>query len=601
MAKRSSVTILFGVLWLTACGGGSGSHSSGPVPPGGSTSSTPSPPPPAANQPTALVNPTATQQAVYLHSYQYDVTQGGTTFSDPYGKGLTYQITIGHTYDPTNDPTPPAGLRVEGTTIVGAPSEITVVVVTVTATDQAGQAAQEQFDIIVSPNAAPTVVNANDGVLVSVGSQFDYDAIKAGSVFADANGDALSYQVTLRGSAAGITVTGTHVTGSFSATGLVEVTVTASDGYRGTGKDVFTLAAPGPEPSRPVLPATTYLYADSELPLPYIFQMSSETNVPLWDTQPPDNRTSDAGATLGRVLFYDKRLSSTNTAACASCHQHDSAFTTSIAFPTGPLGVPTTRNPMALANVRYNINSAWFSDMRVNSLHDLALMPIQNPAELGMSLRLLEAKLAATDFYPPLFQAAFGTPQVTADRIGRALEQFLQALISYRSKADLAINSMTNVYIDPSLVLNAQELRGLDIFNGAAGVPCSLCHEVKAATNVWQANNGLDLVPLDPGTTVPALQRDGSVGVFRAASLRNIALTAPYMHDGRFATLREVIDHYDHGIVASPNLDAILKDATGVPRRMNLSDADKAALEAFLNTFTDAPMLADPKFTDPFP
>jgi cytochrome c peroxidase len=108
-------------------------------------------------------------------------------------------------------------------------------------------------------------------------------------------------------------------------------------------------------------------------------------------------------------------------------------------------------------------------------------------------------------------------------------------------------------------------------------------------------------VPLDPGTTVPALQRDGSVGVFRAASIRNIALTSPYMHDGRFATLREVIDHYDHGIVASPNLDAILKDSTGAPRRMNLSDADKAALEAFLNTFTDAPMLADPKFMDPFP
>jgi cytochrome c peroxidase len=256
---------------------------------------------------------------------------------------------------------------------------------------------------------------------------------------------------------------------------------------------------------------------------------------------------------------------------------------------------------MALANVRYNGNSAWFSDMRVNTLHELALMPIQNPAELGMSLRLLESKLAATDFYPPLFQAAFGSPQVTADRIGRALEQFLQALISYRSKADLAINSMDNVYIDPALVLTAQELRGLDIFNGAAGIPCSLCHEVNAATNVWQANNGLDLVPQDPGTTVPALQRNGSVGVFRAASLRNIALTAPYMHDGRFATLREVIDHYDHGIVASPNLDFILKDVTGAPRRMNLSDADKAALEAFLNTFTDAPMLADPKFTDPFP
>src|SRR5260221_12702372 len=285
MASRSTVTILFGVLWLTACGGGSGSGTSGPVPPpGGSTPSTPTTPPPASNQAPALVNPTATQQAVYLHPYRYDVAQGGKTFSDPYGTGLTYQITIGHAYAPTNDPTPPAGLRVEGTTIVGAPSEVTVAVVTVTATDQAAQSAQEQFNIIVNPNAAPTVVNANDGALVSVGSPFDYEATKAGTVFADANGDALSYQVSLRGSTAGVAVSGTHVTGSFSAAGLVEVTVTASDGYGGTGKDVFALSAPGPEPPRPVLPTTTYLYADSELPLPYIFQLSSQIAIPPWDS-----------------------------------------------------------------------------------------------------------------------------------------------------------------------------------------------------------------------------------------------------------------------------------------------------------------------------
>jgi cytochrome c peroxidase len=547
------------------------------------------------------VNPIATQKAIYLHPYQFDVTQGGKTFSDPVGKGLTYQIIIGHTYSPTHDATPPAGLQVEGTSIVGAPSEVTTAVVTVTATDQAGQSAQAQFNISVNPNAPPTVVNSNDGVLVTVGLQFDYETTKAGTVFADADGDPLTYQVSLRGSTSGIAISGTHVTGSIAAVGLIEVTVTASDGYGGTGKDVFTIAAPGPEPPRPVLPATSYFYADSELPLPYIFQLSSQISAPLFDTQPPNNRTSDAGATLGRVLFYDKRLSSTNTASCATCHQHDLAFTTPTPFATGPLGVPTTRHPMPLANVRYNINNAWFSDMRVNSLHELALMPIQNPAELGMSLRLLEEKLAATDFYPPLFQAAFGTPQVTAERIGQALEQFLQSLLSYRSKADLALNPMTNDPADPSLVLNAQELRGLDIFNGAAGITCSLCHEVRAATNIWQANNGLDAVPLDPGTTVPALQRNGSVGVFRAASLRNIALTSPYMHDGRFATLREVIDHYDHGIVASPNLDADLRDSTGAVRQMNLSDDDKAALEAFLNTFTDEPMLSDPKFMDPFP
>jgi cytochrome c peroxidase len=551
--------------------------------------------------PPVLSNPIQTQHAVFLHPYRFDVSQGGTTFSDPDGAGLTYQITIGHTYDPTNDPTPPAGLTVEGTTITGTPSEVTIAVVTVTVTDQSGATATGEFDIVVQPNAVPTVAHANDGVLVIVGNRFDYEATKGGAVFTDADGDPLTYQVTLRGSTPGISAAGTHVSGSFNTPGIIEVTITASDAYGGSVADVFAISAPAAEPARPTLPAQAYKYADSELTLPYVFQLSSQSRIPLWDSQPDGNRTTDAGATLGRVLFYDKRLSSTNLASCATCHQHDYAFASPTPFSTGPLGVPTMRNVMALANVRYNVNNAWFSDMRVDSLHELALLPIQNPAELGMSLHLLEAKLAATDFYPPLFQAAFGSPQITAAQIGLALEQFMQALVSYRSRADQALNSADNTPSDPSQIYTAQEMRGLAIFNGAAGIACTLCHEQAAATNVWQANNGLDLVPLDPGTTVPALQRDGSVGVFRAASLRNIALTAPYMHDGRFATLRDVIDHYDHGIVDSTNLDSLLRDSSGAVRHMNLSEQDKQALEAFLNTYTDSAMLADPKFKDPFP
>jgi cytochrome c peroxidase len=548
-----------------------------------------------------LNNPIQNQHAVYLHPFRFDVSQGGTTFSDPYGTGLTYQIAIGHTYSPTNDPNPPAGLHVEGTVISGAPSEVTTAVVTVTVTDQAGQSASNEFNIIVQPNTAPIVAQSNDGVLINVGQSFNYDTIKSGAVFSDADGDPLTYTVTLRGSTQGISVTGTHVSGSFAAPGIIEVTVTASDAYGGSVSDVFAVSAPAAAPGRPTLPTQLYAYADSELTLPYVFQQSSQIQIPLWDSQPSNNRTTDAGATLGRVLFYDKRLSSTNLASCATCHQHDYAFTSPTPFAAGPLGVPTARNVMALANVRYNINNAWFSDLRINSLHDLSLQPIQNPAELGMSLRLLVPKLAATDYYPSLFQAAFGSPEITADKIGLALEQYLQALISYRSRADQALNAFDNSPADPSQTYSAQEMRGLAIFNGAGGIGCTGCHEQAAATNVWQANNGLDQVPADPGTTVPAFQRDGSVGVFRAASLRNIALTAPYMHDGRFATLRDVIDHYDHGIVDSKDLDAQLRDSTGAVRRMNLSEEDKQALEAFLDTYTDSAMLSDPKFKDPFP
>jgi cytochrome c peroxidase len=257
----------------------------------------------------------------------------------------------------------------------------------------------------------------------------------------------------------------------FDAAGLAEVTIAANDGYGGSASDVFTVAAPAPEPGKPTLPAATYQYDDHELMLPYTFRLSSDSMIPLWDTQPADNRTTDAGATLGRVLFYDKRLSSTNTAACATCHQQQYGFASPQAFNTGPLGVPTKRNVMALANVRYNINNAWFSDMRVDSLAQLSMMPITNPEELGISLRLLVAKLAAVDFYPPLFQAAFGSPEVTSERIGKALEQYLQSLISYRTKFDLAYNPMTNDPPNPQAVLNAQELRGLDLFRERAALP----------------------------------------------------------------------------------------------------------------------------------
>jgi cytochrome c peroxidase len=159
---------------------------------------------------------------------------------------------------------------------------------------------------------------------------------------------------------------------------------------------------------------------------------------------------------------------------------------------------------------------------------------------------------------------------------------------------------------DPASVLTEQEFRGAEIFGvqtegiSPPGI-CVSCHKRIAQTNEWQANNGLDAVPSDPGALDEAIRRDGSIGVFRAASLRNIAVTAPYMHDGRFATLREVIDHYDHGIQDSPNLDLFLRDLnSGAPMRLNLTEEDKQALEAFLRTLTDDEFLTDPKFSDPF-
>jgi cytochrome c peroxidase len=589
---RLAALLIVSGLALAGCGGGSGG-ASGAVssPPPLPVSNTP---PPPANQSPVLVHAPAGQNGVTNHTFSFDLSQGGTTVTDPDGDALTYKV-----LDLGVSARLPAGLVANGPLISGVPTEACNCQLQIQVDDgRGGNSVSFLFDLQIVANSPPTVANGNQPRLVVAGQQVDVDAAQGGTTFRDANGDPLSYTVTLRGNPHGLSVAGTHVRGTFDAIGAVEVTITATDGFGGTGIDAFLIAAPTAVPtSAPNLPTTPYLYKDEELPLPYVFALSSQIGPPLWDTQPADNRTTDAGAALGRVLFYDPRLSITNTHSCSSCHQQALGFSSSNRFDTGILGIPLPRKSMPLANVRYNINVAWFSDMRVTGdLRNVIFVPIDNHNELGMALFPVETKLAGADFYPPLFAAAFGTPEITRERIAAALAQFVQSLISYRSKWDLANNSMTNGPGDPKAVLTAQELQGMQTYL----TRCQTCHEQVANTNVWQANNGLDVVPTDPGTTNPAFQRNGSIGVFRAAALRNIAVSGPYMHDGRFATLAEVIEHYNSGIQDSPNLDPGLRDLTGATWRLNLSDSDKLALEAFLNTFTDTAFLTDPKFSDPF-
>ena len=179
------------------------------------------------------------------------------------------------------------------------------------------------------------------------------------------------------------------------------------------------------------------------------------------------------------------------------------------------------------------------------------------------------------------------------DKVLLALEQYVQSLISYRTRLDQGCDAVNGFEPICDLALNPEEARGREIFleSREDHIRCSQCHLLPGGGNIWLGNNGLDAVFTDPGV---------GNGRFRAASLHNIALTAPYMHDGRFATLREVIDHYDHGIHESRDLDTLLRDANGQAKKMNLSEQDKAALEAFLRALSDNEMLADPKFSDPF-
>jgi cytochrome c peroxidase len=585
------------VVLAAACGGGGGGSSSSPPPSSGSTPPPPPPSPPSSppvnHSPNIIAEPRS-QHVIAGRPVDIDLELLGAApiFSDPDGDVLTLEI-----YWDFRDSSASQtwqGLQLEGDRLQGIATGPGLNRVGVQATDGRGGLAIYQIEVSVTANQAPAVIAPNPDRLVHIGQAIQFDAIAAGSVFEDPDGDVLTYSVNLEPAPRGLQVSGTTVTGQLSAVGAVRVVVQASDGFGGVQSDVLMVAAPAPEPGPPHLPAESYVYDELLLDdLPEIFRLSREITIPFWDTTPPDNPTTNAGATLGRVLFYDKRLSITNTHSCGSCHEQKRGFTVGTPFGAGVTGELSHRNPMALANARYNLHGRYFGDLRAANLEELALMPIQDQIELGNTIPAVIDKLVATDFYPQLFAVAFGTEEITPQRISHALAQFLRSLISYRTKFDRAFDAVyPPADNDPSTVLTPQELLGREMFvNGL----CGHCHGSEVQTNDTPANNGIDAQFTDPGA---------GNGEFRATSLRNIAVSGPYMHDGRFATLREVIEHYDHGVNASPQLAFLLRDHQGAgsefPRRLNMTEEQKQALEAFLNTLTDDAFLNDPKFSDPF-
>jgi cytochrome c peroxidase len=344
--------------------------------------------------------------------------------------------------------------------------------------------------------------------------------------------------------------------------------------------------------SEPVLPAASYAYADAEVALPpqFVGLQGPGGGVLATDNTPFANRTTDAGATLGRVLFYDVRVSANDQVSCSSCHQQAFAFGDTARLSRGFKGGLTRRHAMALANARFYQRGRFFWDERAATLETQVLMPIQDSTEMGMTLTNLVTKIGAAKYYPALFQAAFGTPQVTSDRIANALAQFVRSLASYQSKFDLA-------FVAPGLggpnfsgTLTPDEQLGQSLFVGAAR--CAQCHATNAQVSDDIHNNGLDAVATDTGA---------GGARFKAPSLRNIGVRAPYMHDGRFTTLAQVVEHYDTGIQASPNLDRRLRGPNGAPQRLNLGQQQRDALVAYLQTLTDPTLLTAAKFSNPFP
>lgn len=320
------------------------------------------------------------------------------------------------------------------------------------------------------------------------------------------------------------------------------------------------------------------------------------------DNTPAGNRINNAMATLGRVLFYDKQLSINNTIACASCHQQAQGFGDTPRFSSGFAGGLTTAHAMRLGNVRAYAPGSMFWDKRAASVEAQATQPIQNAVEMGFDasnggIPALLARLQTLPYYTEIFSLIFGDTSITEARIQQALAQFERSMLAVSSRWDAGYAQTFNPAAGdrgvntPLPNFTAQENRGRQLFmggRGQGGLNCAACHAPPTfALTANSLSNGLDA---------------GETRIFKSPSLKNVALSGAFMHDGRFSTLEQVVEHYNSGIQAGPALDNRLRGggAGGAPQRLNLPEADKAALVAFLRTLTDTALLSDPKFSTPF-
>ena len=315
---------------------------------------------------------------------------------------------------------------------------------------------------------------------------------------------------------------------------------------------------------------------------PYEFRMRKGFPFPQL---PSDFPLTNERVELGRRLFHDARLSRTNQVSCASCHHEDRAFTDGERFSTGVDQRVGKRNSMPLVNLAWKSDFFW--DGRSTSLREQALVPIEDHLEMDESLENVVGKIAD---YAAGFENAFGDKTITAERIGIAIEQFVLTLTSFDSKFDRAAAGTAQ--------LTDEEKRGFELFmteydprRDLYGADCFHCHGGAFFTDHRFRNNGLQPLGPDLGLSI-ATGKKADQFKFATPSLRNVALTAPYMHDGRFATLDEVVEHYVSGIHPSPTLDPNIgkHGGSGIP----ISEKDQAALVAFLKTLTD-PRFVDPK------
>jgi cytochrome c peroxidase len=465
---------------------------------------------------------------------------------------------------------------------------------------------------IVTPaaNNAPTLAAANTNQTANKGFEFSYDATQAGATFNDADGDNLTFSVTYAPAANGLTDNAGLITGIPILPGDIDVTITCTDANSATTSDTFTISVGIDQTAVQTVfggaidLANLENYADQIVP-DYITKLNDGGN-PI----------TDEGATLGRVLFYDKNLSVNGQFSCASCHMQDKGFSDPDIVSTGVEGGQTGRHSMRLINTQFANEERFFWDERAASHEAQESQPIQDHNELGFSgtngrptLDDLIVSLEALEYYEELFRFVYLDPEITEVRIQQALAQFTKSIQSFDSPFDDGRAQVANNGANfPNFT--ADENAGKRLFLNApndGGAGCNGCHQAPEF-DIRQGSDQNGVIGVAGSTNTFDLTNT------RSPSLRDLTdsvgnSNGPFMHDGSLATLREVIDHYD--AIQVPTTEPLRTQflATidnrllpgGNPQNLNLTETEKDQLEAFLLTLSGTSIYVDPKLSDPFP
>jgi cytochrome c peroxidase len=312
-----------------------------------------------------------------------------------------------------------------------------------------------------------------------------------------------------------------------------------------------------------------------------------------------DNPMTVEGVELGRKLFWEVKLSGDNTMSCGSCHAPNAAFSDPNQFSIGIDGIEGNRNSMALINLGWATDFFW--DGRAATLEEQILGPVPNPIEMHQEWPAATAKLSQSTEYRNMFYRAFGEEGIDSTKVSKAIAQFLRTMISGKSKYDVMYmvenqipRNAEQAQIESTITVN--EWAGYDLFKSLNGADCLHCHKGTMMRIDGFSNNGLDATFSDLGRgAITGNSNDD--GKFKVPTLRNIEYSAPFMHDGRFATLDEVIDHYSHGIQISPTVDPLIEFSG--QGGVNLDAQEKQLVKEFLLTLTDLEFINNPDFKDP--